>query len=82
LTREHFRQHTLPCNRDSESSNSIIKSCLASTTPQVNDCAANDWTCMCNNQKAVVTCYNNCPSDPNAFGAKQQLTSWCNAAKA
>jgi hypothetical protein len=37
---------------------------------------------MCKAQQQVVTCYNNCPSDPNAFGADQQETSWCNAAKA
>jgi len=60
----------------------IIQSCLGTTTPLVTACKANDWGCMCKAQQQVVTCYNNCPSDPDAFGAQQQLTSWCNAAKA
>ena len=45
-------------------------------------CTANDWDCLCTQSTNVLTCYNNCPSDPNAFGAQQTQTSYCNAAKA
>ena len=60
----------------------IIASCLTTENAQLNSCGANDWHCLCTQQTNVVTCYNNCPSDPDAFGAKQKEESWCNAAKA
>ena len=60
----------------------IITNCLASTGTRVSDCSDNDWKCLCDNQRAVLTCYDNCPSDPNRFGAEQTSVSWCNAAKA
>lgn len=45
-------------------------------------CAANDWDCLCTQSTNVLICYNNCPNDPNAFGASQTKTSYCNAAAA
>ncbi|GAB7330294.1 hypothetical protein MBLNU13_g01939t1 [Cladosporium sp. NU13] len=60
----------------------IITNCLASTGTRVSDCSDSDWKCLCDNQRAVLTCYDNCPSDPNRFGAEQTSVSWCNAAKA
>ncbi|KAL1985091.1 hypothetical protein VTN96DRAFT_8220 [Rasamsonia emersonii] len=60
----------------------ILDACLASTTPQLKACAANDWNCLCEQSNNVLTCYNNCPNDPNRFGAEQSKTSYCNAAKA
>lgn len=59
-----------------------IKTCLTSTQPQVEACKANDWSCLCAASQAVDTCYNNCPSHPDAFGQQQTTTSYCNAAKA
>ncbi|KAI7220504.1 hypothetical protein KC333_g2334 [Hortaea werneckii] len=60
----------------------IIQTCLGSTQAQLAACEDNDWDCLCTQQTNVLTCYNNCPSDPNAFGAQQTQTSYCNAAKA
>ena len=60
----------------------IINTCLGSTKAQLAACAATDWDCLCTQQTNVLTCYNNCPADPNAFGAQQTETSYCNAAKA
>lgn len=60
----------------------IIQTCLGTENAQLQSCAANDWDCMCTQQTNVMTCYNNCPSDPNAVGASQTQTSYCNAAKA
>ncbi|OTA29517.1 hypothetical protein BTJ68_09341 [Hortaea werneckii EXF-2000] len=60
----------------------IIQTCLGSTQAQLAACDATDWDCLCTQQTNVLTCYNNCPSDPNAFGAQQTKTSYCNAAKA
>lgn len=62
--------------------NRIVSACLDSTKPQVEACGANDWKCLCENSRAVNTCYNNCPSDPDAFGQQQTTDSYCNAAKA
>ncbi|QKX56128.1 uncharacterized protein TRUGW13939_03228 [Talaromyces rugulosus] len=60
----------------------ILDACLASMTPQLEACEANDWSCLCNQSTNVLTCYNNCPGDDNQFGAQQTKTSYCNAAKA
>ncbi|KXL44286.1 hypothetical protein M433DRAFT_279719 [Acidomyces richmondensis BFW] len=60
----------------------IIASCLGTENAQLQACAANDWDCLCTQSTNVLTCYNNCPSDPNAFAAQQQNTAYCNAAKA
>jgi hypothetical protein len=62
--------------------NSIIKSCLGSTQPQLDACEANDWDCMCEQANNVLTCYNNCPSAPQKFGMEQTKVSYCNASKA
>lgn len=61
---------------------SIIASCLGTTGAQLNACATNDWDCMCEQTTNVLTCYNNCPSDPRRNGVDQQNVSYCNAAKA
>ena len=56
---------TRPPNHEenkSNISNSIITNCLASTGTRVSDCDDNDWKCLCDNQRAVLTCYDNCPS--------------------
>lgn len=46
----------------SNTSNSIITNCLASTSIRVSACDSQDWNCLCDNQRAVLTCYDNCPS--------------------
>ena len=61
---------------------SIINNCLGTENAQLAACQANDWDCLCTQTTNVLTCYNNCPTDPNAFGVQQQQTSYCNAAKA
>ncbi|KAL1964282.1 hypothetical protein VTN77DRAFT_7102 [Rasamsonia byssochlamydoides] len=60
----------------------ILDACLSSTKPQLQNCPANDWKCLCEQSNNVLTCYNNCPGDPDRFGAEQTMTSYCNAAKA
>ncbi|KAF2166838.1 hypothetical protein M409DRAFT_54618 [Zasmidium cellare ATCC 36951] len=60
----------------------IIASCLGTTQTQLDACTTNDWDCMCEQSNNVLTCYNNCPSDPRRNGIDQQNVSYCNAAKA
>lgn len=61
---------------------SIINSCLNTENAQLASCASTDYDCLCTQSTNVNQCYTNCPSDPNANGAMQQMTSYCNAAKA
>lgn len=60
----------------------IIQTCLATENAQLAACASTDWDCLCNQINNVLTCYNNCPTDPNAFGVQQTKLSYCNAAAA
>jgi hypothetical protein len=59
---------------------SVLDDCLGLEQPQLAACKTNDWDCMCNQANNVLTCYNNCPNDPNAFSAQQVKVSYCNAA--
>jgi len=69
-------------DRSADATSRIIQTCLGTENAQLNACAPTDWSCLCTQSTNVLTCYNNCPSDPNAFGSQQQQTSYCNAAKA
>jgi len=60
----------------------ILDSCLQSEKPQLQACAANDWSCLCTQSTNVLTCYNDCPNDPGKVAAQQTMTSYCNAASA
>jgi hypothetical protein len=60
----------------------IIQTCLATEKAQLANCSPNDWDCLCEQSNNVLTCYNNCPSSPDRFGAEQTKVSYCNAAKA
>ncbi|KAJ6440402.1 CFEM domain-containing protein [Purpureocillium lavendulum] len=55
----------------------IVTNCLASETKKASDCAAADWDCLCAAYEAIATCYNNCPKDPRAAPAKQQVGTYC-----
>ncbi|KAK3714184.1 hypothetical protein LTR37_007986 [Vermiconidia calcicola] len=59
----------------------IIQDCLANYNKQIGDCSDNDWSCLCFQSKNILTCYNNCPDDPNAFGAQQESQQYCQAAQ-
>jgi len=60
----------------------ILDACLTSTKAQLDACAGNDYGCLCDQYTNVLTCYNNCPNDPNKFGIQQEMTQNCNAKKA
>ncbi|KAL3960854.1 hypothetical protein ACCO45_005971 [Purpureocillium lilacinum] len=55
----------------------IVTNCLASETKKAEGCAAADWDCMCAAYEAIATCYNNCPNDPRAGPARQQVSTYC-----
>ncbi|KAL1900084.1 hypothetical protein Cpir12675_001085 [Ceratocystis pirilliformis] len=58
----------------------IVKACIDMTQPRVDACTGNDWSCLCSAHTSLVTCYNNCPNDPEGFSAQQQVDSYCAAA--
>jgi hypothetical protein len=71
-----MRTTDLPSNYKeyvSNNLNSIITNCLASTGTRVSDCDPNDWKCLCDNQGAVLTCYDNCPSG-NIFPSRTSIS--------
>ncbi|KJR84631.1 GPI anchored serine-threonineeeee rich protein [Sporothrix schenckii 1099-18] len=55
----------------------ILDACLQTETDLFNSCGTNDWNCKCNAYGAIVTCYNNCPSDQTVVTAKGQQQIFC-----
>jgi len=55
----------------------IVQQCLSSTQAVLTGCATNDFSCMCPAQQAVVTCYNNCPGDPQQTIAQGLAQQYC-----
>jgi len=60
---------------------SVFDTCTGQYKPKVAACQSNDWDCLCTQQTNLVTCYNDCPNDANAYAIKQQQKIWCDAAK-
>jgi len=60
----------------------VLDACKATEQAQINGCAPNDYSCLCQQYGNLLTCYNNCPADPGLFGVQQEQTQNCNAAKA
>ncbi|KAI9657528.1 MAG: hypothetical protein M1831_004144 [Alyxoria varia] len=60
----------------------ILDKCVRDQTARVEDCGANEWSCLCTTQTDLATCYNNCPNDPKGSSVDQTKTVYCNAAKA
>ncbi|PWW78734.1 hypothetical protein C7212DRAFT_309159 [Tuber magnatum] len=60
----------------------IVETCVSQSTPRVNACPPNDYSCLCIEYTSLLTCYNNCPMDNNSSGIKSSVTSFCNAAAA
>ncbi|KAL0942425.1 uncharacterized protein CTRU02_200311 [Colletotrichum truncatum] len=58
----------------------IVETCLTSENNKVKACKADDWDCLCAAYQAVATCYNNCPNDPRASPAQQQVGVFCSNA--
>jgi hypothetical protein len=59
---------------------STLDVCIASIQGQINSCATNDYSCLCTQYVNLITCYNNCPNDPNVGTAQQQRELNCNNA--
>ncbi|KAI9039472.1 GPI anchored serine-threonine rich protein [Aspergillus affinis] len=73
---------TSSSSSDSTCAKEIVQACLERMEPQLKKCTPNRWDCLCEQTNNVLTCYNNCPSDPDRGTTAQQLDSYCRAAKA
>ncbi|KAF2100621.1 hypothetical protein NA57DRAFT_54699 [Rhizodiscina lignyota] len=60
----------------------IVKTCLATTQVQVDNCDQTDYECLCAAYNAQLTCYNNCPNDAGRSTPQSFVTSYCQAASA
>ncbi|KAH8170499.1 hypothetical protein LIA77_09280 [Sarocladium implicatum] len=58
----------------------IVERCLSTEKDKVEACDATDYDCQCAAYEAVATCYNNCPNDPRATSANQQVLIFCQQA--
>ncbi|OCL12386.1 hypothetical protein AOQ84DRAFT_156349 [Glonium stellatum] len=58
----------------------IVDACVASIQPQISACSGTDWICLCQQYQNLLTCYNNCPNDPEKSTVQSQVTSYCTAA--
>ncbi|KAI9167663.1 hypothetical protein HJFPF1_03796 [Paramyrothecium foliicola] len=55
----------------------IVDQCLTTENGKVEACKPADWDCLCAAHEAVATCWNNCPKEPGASPAQQQVTIMC-----
>lgn len=58
----------------------ILDKCLKDLGNIVADCGATNYKCLCDGHKNMLTCYNNCPNDPQKDIEQSQVTAWCVAA--
>ncbi|PYH92107.1 hypothetical protein BO71DRAFT_411247 [Aspergillus ellipticus CBS 707.79] len=71
-----------PTSAYNQCAKNILDACLNIINPQLKNCEANDWKCLCDQSTSVLTCYNDCPSDSRHSAAADQKLQYCNAAAA
>ncbi|OZJ01890.1 hypothetical protein BZG36_05044 [Bifiguratus adelaidae] len=58
----------------------VLDQCLKDAQALLAQCGAVDYGCECQWQQAISTCYDQCPNDPQATIAAQQVIVYCTAA--
>ncbi|KAI4716922.1 hypothetical protein E4T48_06890 [Aureobasidium sp. EXF-10727] len=58
----------------------VLNLCVSQQTAANTQCGPTDYDCLCNGYTNLLVCYNQCPNDPNAFGASQNKVQYCQAA--
>ncbi|KAI9643098.1 hypothetical protein NHQ30_008833 [Ciborinia camelliae] len=71
---------TAPATGSTCEGQNVLEACLSSTTAIATACQSTDYTCLCTSWTAVLTCYNECPSDPRYSGALSNKQTYCNNA--
>lgn len=61
----------------------IVDACVEGYTERIKRCQdkSNDWICMCDVYRDVLTCYNNCPNSNEKPPVQNQVTQFCTAAE-
>ncbi|KAK4126684.1 hypothetical protein N657DRAFT_566934 [Parathielavia appendiculata] len=57
--------------------NYIVEACLSSENAKLNSCGREEWECLCQQWKNIITCYNNCPNDPRQHESAGQRDIFC-----
>ncbi|KAL7623049.1 hypothetical protein AAE478_006728 [Parahypoxylon ruwenzoriense] len=55
----------------------ILDACLETTEGYLSLCTSTDYTCLCNQYIAIMTCFNNCPNDSRQPSYQQQKDLYC-----
>ncbi|KAK3394891.1 hypothetical protein B0H63DRAFT_61530 [Podospora didyma] len=55
----------------------IVDTCLLNEKAKFDACPGGDYDCQCAAYQNIVTCYNNCPNDPEKFSADGQRQIFC-----
>lgn len=58
----------------------ILDKCIADMTKISEGCDPVNYKCLCQTNKDILTCYNNCPNDPQRDIQGSKVTAWCVAA--
>ncbi|CAD0106629.1 unnamed protein product [Aureobasidium uvarum] len=58
----------------------VLNLCVSQQTAANTQCGPTDYDCLCTGYTNLLVCYNQCPNDPNAFGASQNKVQYCQAA--
>ncbi|RDL37901.1 uncharacterized protein BP5553_05334 [Venustampulla echinocandica] len=55
----------------------VLDQCITTNMGYVNSCATSDYSCLCQKWGDVLTCYLQCPNDPNFSGAQSSKATYC-----
>ena len=61
----------------------IVDACVSGYQDRIKGCQqkSNDWICLCDVYRDVLTCYNNCPDSNEKPPVQNQVTQFCTAAE-
>lgn len=64
-------------------STSIVDACVEGYQARITGCqkGGNDYICLCDVYRDVLTCYNNCPDSSDKPPVQNQVTQFCLAAE-
>ncbi|KAJ5740857.1 hypothetical protein N7493_000729 [Penicillium malachiteum] len=60
---------------------SVVDNCLQTMNFELENCNPGDWDCQCTSSTNIVSCYTNCPDDPDRQPAQQLKQQYCLNAK-
>ncbi|KAI0134614.1 hypothetical protein BJ170DRAFT_207476 [Xylariales sp. AK1849] len=55
----------------------VLEACLGTTEGYVSYCSTTDYGCLCEKYTAILTCFDNCPSDTRESSYANQKQLYC-----